>query len=133
MGALSSVDEVITIPTKICHRGSHACFGYRVLEESFKNLSETLQLVTDLCGKEDPQVPCPALSLPPSPNQDYTPLPPIHALSPSPEHSPIITAGDYMTDEQITEFMLKLQQKEERRSIPSGLSVICSYLTLFPH
>jgi hypothetical protein len=64
MGSLSTINEVITIPTHICCFGSHACFGYCILEESFKALSETFHSIIELCGTTD--LSCPNSSPPKS-------------------------------------------------------------------
>lgn len=127
MGSLSTIDKVITIPTGICRFGSHACFGYRILEESFKAISETLHSVAELCGTTD--LPCPSSSLPSSPSQDSVLLSFTPVLSPKPNNSSVITPADYFTDEQFDEWIATFSREEEQ-SLPSGSSVKHNYLTL---
>ena len=66
-GHLSSLNGVVDIPKHIYNFGSHACFGYHLLEGSFNTLSEIFHSVTELCGTED--LPCPAPSSPSSADQ----------------------------------------------------------------
>lgn len=129
-GLLSSIDKVAIIPTSICRFGSHACFGYRVLEVSIKTLSEILHSVTELCGTTD--IPCPTLSPRSSPDQDSIPLPPTLSLYRNPKDRTVVTAEDYLeTEEEINEWISKLQQ-QERRNSPAGPSVMCSCINLLP-
>jgi hypothetical protein len=129
MGSLSSVDKVITIPASICHFGSHACFGYRILEESFKALSETFHSIIELCGTGE--LPCPSSSPPSSPDQDSILLPFTLAFSPKPKNSSVITMADFFTDEQFEEWLAGLA-RGEGQSLPSGSSVKYGYLIPFP-
>ena len=115
-GNLSKISEVVTIPPHIYHFGSHACFGYRVLGESFKSLTETFQTIVELCGT--PDFSCPCFSHSPSPDLDPIPLSP-----PAPKPHSIITLEDYVdSEEQVNELLAKLQQ-EEISSRPSCSSV----------
>lgn len=124
-GLLSSLNGVVEIPKRICRFGSHACFGYRLLEGSFNTLSEIFCSVTELCGTKD--LPCPALSPPSSPDQDSIPLSP-----PGRKGGPVITIEDYLeSDEQFDELLSKLCQEEERRTISGGPSVRSGCYTLF--
>jgi len=123
MGSLSTINKVIVIPTYICRFGSHTCFGYYILEESFRTLSKILHSVAELCGTED--LPCPNLSSHLSPDQDSVLLPLTRALSPKPKDSPVVTVADFLeTEEQINKWISKLQQEEEKKPLSSGSNVI---------
>jgi hypothetical protein len=109
-GFLSSIENAIVLPNNICRSGFHACFGYCVLENSFRNLSEILHSVMELCGSSD-------LSCP----------------SQSPPSAPVITPADYLDDGQIDEWISKLQQEGEGSRISlSGPSVTHSSIPTSP-
>lgn len=103
---------MVTLPKNICRYGRHQCFGYRVLEDSFKTLSEVLHSVTELCGTHD--LLCPIWNPPPSPEANATPLPATWSSSPQRDTGPIITEEDYMqSEEAVEEWILELQQAAE--------------------
>lgn len=124
-GLLSSINGVVNIPARVCRFGSHACFGYRLLEDSFNTLGEILHSVTELCGTGD--IPCPALSPRSSPNQDCVSLPSVGHGG-----GPVVTVEDYLdSDEQFEQLLSKLRREEEKRTASGGLTVIsCCFASL---
>ena len=122
--SLSSISGVTRIPNDISHFGFHACFGYHLLEGSFGDLSEVLHSVVELCGT--PELPCPRRWSPPSPSPDMdtVPLPLTQILSPKLMADTIITSEDYLeSEEEINEWIAKLQQEQEGRCSPGSPSV----------
>lgn len=115
MGRLSSISQVITIPGNIDQSGSHACFGFRALEEAFKPLEETFELVIQLCGTRD--LPCPIWSPPSSPlgpTSRASPSLPVKRLHPKPEADSVITLADYLaSDEEFNNLLSQLRQEAE--------------------
>ena len=124
---------MVKIPNNICHHGPHACFGYRVLEDSFKGLSEVLHSITELCGSRD--LPCPSWNPPSSPGADTVSLPLPQISSPQHNANSVITPADYLeNDDQIAEWISKLNRTdEEGKRTPSGPSVTSSPIPPHPH
>jgi len=133
MGLLSSISDAVKISNEISYFGPHGCFGYQVLENSFKSLIEIFGSVIELCGTED--LTCPRRSSPSSsPDRVSISPPPLRALASKSTHgNTIITSADYFTsEEEINEWISKLQREEEGRVTPGFPSVICDLLIHYP-
>jgi hypothetical protein len=72
-GYLSHVSESISIPPNINRFGAHTCFGYHVLEDSFRNMKDLFDTISKHCGVTP--LTCPASTPPPSPGWELSPLP----------------------------------------------------------
>jgi hypothetical protein len=84
----------------------HSCFGYRILQGWFKDISETLLNIVDLCG--GPDLPCPTSSCQSHPNPEG----PACVLSPNLKASSF-THEDYVAEEDMDEIIAKLQHEAE--------------------
>jgi hypothetical protein len=131
-GNLLHVEHMITIHPGINKFGSHACFGYHILEGSFKSLGEAFHSIIELCGT--PDLPCPQ-PWSRSPSPDFPPLfTHTRISSPKPKADTAVTPADCLSDEQFQEWLANENQMREKGNfeVPSGPSVISCSIPFLP-
>lgn len=117
-GNLSSIEKAVDIPiTTLRALGPHACFGYRLLEDSFRELHDFFSDVIELCGSSD--VPCSTWGRSPGTDRDVTRL----ASSSSNPQTDAFTAGDYVdSDEDLEAVIARLQREEAPKTSKGSLA-----------